>query len=292
MWGCFPYGPVEVVHVVVFPTHVGVFPSAAILAGFDYGLPHACGGVSITLRCIVWLLLSSPRMWGCFLASVPRPRPIAVFPTHVGVFLERSESIFVVIRLPHACGGVSMVHVKGVLTGQSSPRMWGCFFIGPVSKLTLDVFPTHVGVFLDNTGCSHLDNLSSPRMWGCFRNSGPQGADVQVFPTHVGVFLVIWFLFRYIFCLPHACGGVSFSCPRERAFGMSSPRMWGCFWSSTATGKGEGVFPTHVGVFLFWIASLQFLPRLPHACGGVSLAAIQDILGMESSPRMWGCFYF
>ena len=229
MWGCFPYGPVEVVHVVVFPTHVGVFPSAAILAGFDYGLPHACGGVSITLRCIVWLLLSSPRMWGCFLASVPRPRPIAVFPTHVGVFLERSESIFVVIRLPHACGGVSMVHVKGVLTGQSSPRMWGCFFIGPVSKLTLDVFPTHVGVFLDNTGCSHLDNLSSPRMWGCFRNSGPQGADVQVFPTHVGVFLVIWFLFRYIFCLPHACGGVSFSCPRERAFGMSSPRMWGCF---------------------------------------------------------------
>ena len=229
MWGCFPYGPVEVVHVVVFPTHVGVFPSAAILAGFDYGLPHACGGVSITLRCIVWLLLSSPRMWGCFLASVPRPRPIAVFPTHVGVFLERSESIFVVIRLPHACGGVSMVHVKGVLTGQSSPRMWGCFFIGPVSKLTLDVFPTHVGVFLDNTGCSHLDNLSSPRMWGCFRNSGPQGADVQVFPTHVGVFLVIWFLFRYIFCLPHACGGVSHGGKSDNAHQQSSPRMWGCF---------------------------------------------------------------
>ena len=290
MWGCFPYGPVEVVHVVVFPTHVGVFPSAAILAGFDYGLPHACGGVSITLRCIVWLLLSSPRMWGCFLASVPRPRPIAVFPTHVGVFLERSESIFVVIRLPHACGGVSMVHVKGVLTGQSSPRMWGCFFIGPVSKLTLDVFPTHVGVFLDNTGCSHLDNLSSPRMWGCFRNSGPQGADVQVFPTHVGVFLVIWFLFRYIFCLPHACGGVSFSCPRERAFGMSSPRMWGCFLARDDSAIYRLVFPTHVGVFLMGERAIMLINSLPHACGGVSQPVESYFEKRKSSPRMWGCF--
>ena len=188
MWGCFPYGPVEVVHVVVFPTHVGVFPSAAILAGFDYGLPHACGGVSITLRCIVWLLLSSPRMWGCFLASVPRPRPIAVFPTHVGGFLERSESIFVVIRLPHACGGVSCLPILSPILLLSSPRMWGCFPRGPRPTPTEGVFPTHVGVFLRRprplSGYRSLPHAcggvstsvkltlpcfpSSPRMWGCF----------------------------------------------------------------------------------------------------------------------------
>ena len=195
--------------------------------------------------------MSSPRMWGCFLPTYTIPNPTIVFPTHVGVFPTRTTPNAHGGGLPHACGGVSKATEALKRVQESSPRMWGCFHL---RKIDITLFP--------------------------------------VFPTHVGVFLSAVAVQSNQLRLPHACGGVSTSATRTRLTTKSSPRMWGCFWSSTATGKGEGVFPTHVGVFLFWIASLQFLPRLPHACGGVSLAAIQDILGMESSPRMWGCFYF
>ena len=66
MWGCFQKvwkgQPVD----FVFPTHVGVFLIVNIIYLLVVGLPHACGGVSISG------LFSQYRR--------------QVFPTHVGVF--------------------------------------------------------------------------------------------------------------------------------------------------------------------------------------------------------------
>ena len=71
---------------------------------------------------------------------------------------------------------------------QSSPRPWGCFYIEDDNRMPMDVFPTPVGVFLDdlsplapptrlpharggvsttNTGQDIVFG-SSPRPWGCF----------------------------------------------------------------------------------------------------------------------------
>ena len=72
----------------------------------------------------------------------------------------------------------------------------------------------------------------------------------------------------------------------------SSPRMWGCFHSSTPTKRGHHVFPTHVGVFPWPLVVFSGSMRLPHACGGVSGTHLSEIKSRQSSPRMWGCFCY
>ena len=91
-----------------------------------------------------------------------------VFPTHVGVFPYGIAPLYVEDRLPHARGGVSEPHGQPKESSWSSPRTWGCFMIGGVSRARVSVFPTHVGVFPE------LKSLATPER--------------AVFPTHVGVF--------------------------------------------------------------------------------------------------------
>ncbi len=114
----------------VFPTHVGVFPSLLRSPQGPRGLPHACGGVSIRGNHVALVEESSPRMWGCFSSAFTRVSPNAVFPTHVGVFLQARFGYDGKIRLPHACGGVSRILYRLFGRSVSSPRMWGCFFLG------------------------------------------------------------------------------------------------------------------------------------------------------------------
>ena len=93
--------------------------------------------------------------------------------------------------------------------------------------------------------------------------------------------------------LPHACGGVSIGFIITLSGMASSPRMWGCFRCKRFCSEGKTVFPTHVGVFLGCLVCVAGVARLPHACGGVSEEVLKKIKGIESSPRMWGCFpYF
>ena len=71
---------------------------------------------------------------------------------------------------------------------------------------------------------------------------------------------------------------------------MSSPRMWGCFWTRLKATILDSVFPTHVGVFLPFIRTGTDKVCLPHACGGVSNSIFSIDSIQKSSPRMWGCF--
>ena len=88
MWGCFPYYSVSRPPGLVFPTHVGVFLAGARRRRAARRLPHACGGVSILHSIIVFILQSSPRMWGCFQFVHPSWRLLPVFPTHVGAIFK------------------------------------------------------------------------------------------------------------------------------------------------------------------------------------------------------------
>ena len=159
-----------------------------------------------------------------------------------------------------------------------------------VFLLKINVFPTHVGVFLktcDDSGCHKClpharggvsqaiheligYGLSSPRTWGCFCRQKTFSYDSSVFPTHVGVFPPI-----SAFCdrrtrLPHARGGVSMPGHGYQRSPASSPRTWGCFWIKSVPCTSKNVFPTHVGVFPHLRFQRGEKSCLPHARGGVS----------------------
>ena len=168
MWGCFQLPRYKALLSCVFPTHVGVFLFHELRLDLYRGLPHACGGVSFISTAYTPLYLSSPRMWGCFLAELTHMLRTLVFPTHVGVFLAQGPQSLGRVGLPHACGGVSSFARTFCGAFLSSPRMWGCFHHDAFVHADTSVFPTHVGVFLAPLEWL-ADRLgSSPRMWGCF----------------------------------------------------------------------------------------------------------------------------
>ena len=131
-WGCFCRTVLYSLRHQVFPTHVGVFLPLTFRAWITAGLPHARGGVSHIAAHLRYCAPSSPRTWGCFHVDGFADLASEVFPTHVGVFPQRSS--------PDGTYG-------------SSPRTWGCFPRGPRPTPTEGVFPTHVGVFLDQFPC-------------------------------------------------------------------------------------------------------------------------------------------
>ncbi len=169
-WGCFQPSDTADVYVMVFPMHVGVFPSAVIWYGSTPGLPHARGGVSAAARYGATDPMSSPCTWGCFFCT------------------ERSKQSR--RSLPHARGGVSSSRSLSTGLRTSSPCTWGCFYQHSSISDNNSVFPMHVGVFLSyafltDSACSlpharggvsatlapiDAKEASSPCTWGCFSN--------------------------------------------------------------------------------------------------------------------------
>ena len=72
---------------------------------------------------------------------------------------------------------------------------------------------------------------------------------------------------------------------------MSSPRAWGCFYSSAASAAWAPVFPTCVGVFPKFSTFGGGFVCLPHVRGGVSPYLAFAVMPGKSSPRAWGCFF-
>ena len=146
-WGCFRYRGTHRLRYRVFPTLVGVFLSLRAAFPSSGRLPHARGGVSGSFQKAIRMVRSSPRSWGCFPVLRRLRQRTRVFPTLVGVFLERGLFSDLVAGLPHARGGVSWVEIRPLLRMTSSPRSWGCFRSGQWATMPGSVFPTLVGVF-------------------------------------------------------------------------------------------------------------------------------------------------
>ncbi len=206
-WGCFLLARHNRRRAVVFPTHVGVFLRRPFSRLCSCRLPHARGGVSRVFRYRCLSRPSSPRTWGCFYSRFSTAPVDPVFPTHVGVFLQRRSGVSHDVRLPHARGGVSQWINNVAVKFGSSPRTWGCFLMEEQKRYNMVVFPTHVGVFLETTGetpsfvclpharggvsefARHdlAGEQSSPHMWGCFLPAlTAHGDSRSVFPMHAG----------------------------------------------------------------------------------------------------------
>ncbi len=208
-WGCF-HGAWQVGGAgAVFPTPVGVFPSASVALVAAACLPHARGGVSVDTLIWSYVLSSSPRPWGCFswLACMSCQR--RVFPTPVGVFLAVTTFIVLFSGLPHARGGVSALEGVGRGNHQSSPRPWGCFLEERALPTLRRVFPTPVGVFLPPLvflkARFRLPHARGGVSAACPIINFPR----PVFPTPVGVFPLYKRSDPLPASLPHARGGVS-----------------------------------------------------------------------------------
>jgi len=227
------------------------------------------GGVSKGLLDQKSLMGSSPHAWGCFPGVCFINSLLSVFPTCVGVFLDSLMIFRSSSRLPHMRGGVSMGLVPPQGVYRSSPHAWGCFYSLHSLARRQKVFPTCVGVFLDQGGgyvtksglphmrggVSHYDLFcflryrSSPHAWGCFLICGFGTMLGGVFPTCVGVFLKKTQVARLQTSLPHMRGGVSLHCHCLTSAARSSPHAWGCFSCIVTMVCLQVVFPTCVGVF-------------------------------------------
>ncbi len=179
------------------------------MTGSVRSLPHACGGVSRLMERARDNRVSSPRLWGCFSVGDRRERARLVFPTPVGVFLIGVSPTFILLGLPHACGGVSVQCSATLFRPQSSPRLWGCFRQGWRLPRNWWVFPTPVGVFpTARARCTPARRLPHA-CGGCFCPGRTDFRAPAVFPTPVGVFPCRAFAYDHDHCLPHARGGVS-----------------------------------------------------------------------------------
>ena len=173
---------------------------------------------------------------------------------------------------------------------RSSPRSWGCFYLGGSRQTIQFVFPTLVGVFLQVISAVSFSPGSSPRSWGCFCRREAETDGRLVFPTLVGVFPYLAARTLLPRRLPHARGGVSLWLKAARPSSKSSPRSWGCFRAPQRERVSSKVFPTLVGVFRSLVLPVLLISSLPHARGGVSTLEGKGFAELVSSPRSWGCF--
>ena len=112
--------------------------------------------------------------------------------------------------------------------------------------------------------------------------------DFSVFPTCVGMFLTQVSLSGPSFSFPHVCGDVSPAVVVSIINGSFSPRVWGCFASSGCHPRNTLVFPTCVGMFLWWQGPPHAGRCFPHVCGDVSGLRDPDADASAFSPRVWG----
>ena len=68
-----------------------------------------------------------------------------------------------------------------------------------------------------------------------------------------------------------------------------SPRMWGCSVAFEEGRRRIAVFPTYVGMFRLADHQPSVRVCFPHVCGDVPPLNKRHNLGIQFSPRMWGC---
>ena len=138
----------------VFPTHVGVILRRAINFLAMFCIPHTCGGDPKQHCSRQWCKEYSPHMWGWSRMESVTRSVVSVFPTHVGVILNRIHFPIEGTSIPHTCGGDPSPHLEVVNKARYSPHMWGWSCCWATSSHVHYVFPTHVGVILScNTFC-------------------------------------------------------------------------------------------------------------------------------------------
>ena len=132
---------------------------------------------------------------------------------------------------------------------------------------------------------------SSPRVWGqemlFYLSTACQG----IIPTRVGTSFKPRFSYSLLQDHPHACGDKPVSDIATKSRGGSSPRVWGQVMSTCSRYRTSRIIPTRVGTSNRGHFHRPCARDHPHACGDKKLSYSFHIVGVGSSPRVWGQEY-
>ncbi len=87
---------------------------------------------------------------------------------------------------------------------------------------------------------------------------------------------------------PHACGDKAEHLDKSKHQSGSSPRVWGQAVSTYTTEDDSRIIPTRVGTRNFEKFRICNSQDHPHACGDKGNKSKDYVIGVGSSPRVWG----
>jgi len=132
----------------VFPTHVGMDHIIPQPIQLMQGFPHTRGDGPLLKLGLSLPEVFSPHTWGWTLVLNQSLGMDFVFPTHVGMDLDRSQPGYCRRCFPHTRGdGPKWEKVIDIIV-QFSPHTWGWTLEYPRTRCLPLVFPTHVGMDL------------------------------------------------------------------------------------------------------------------------------------------------
>ena len=127
MRGCFYGRRITSFLERAFPAYAGMFLKRFTRKALLTSFPRVCGDVSRLASTNNKKKSLSPRMRGCFSASV---------------FSDSFDSSF-----PRVCGDVSQLIEARARQGGLSPRMRGCFLLPIIPNEPIWAFPAYAGMF-------------------------------------------------------------------------------------------------------------------------------------------------
>ena len=269
MRGCFYGRRITSFLERAFPAYAGMFLKRFTRKALLTSFPRVCGDVSRLASTNNKKKSLSPRMRGCFSASV---------------FSDSFDSSF-----PRVCGDVSRRRAVVRLHFGLSPRMRGCFLLllrsdsrilafpayagmFPITPMTASpsvAFPAYAGMFPVSgvypcanrcfpRVCGDVSQLIeararqgglSPRMRGCFLLPIIPNEPIWAFPAYAGMFPALKASQTAEPGFPRVCGDVSSPAEFLQALNELSPRMRGCFQVHCQQHQNLQAFPAYAGMF-------------------------------------------
>ena len=125
MWG---QGFVPVTTLIgsrIIPTRVGTSGKLDVYGNPREDHPHACGDKAHYPTHLLYILGSSPRVWGQVVIVYDNTVIDRIIPTRVGTSKSSVRVSEVTVDHPHACEDKHHINIYLGITIGSSPRVWG-----------------------------------------------------------------------------------------------------------------------------------------------------------------------
>ena len=145
LWGTFLCSVQFALPIRFIPTPVGNILHQSPTEFATTVHPHACGEhAPIPIRGL-FILGSSPRLWGTWDILFPPNQATRFIPTPVGNIHTRSDLSIISAVHPHACGEHQITQTTFLPLAGSSPRLWGTSRGEHPFTILIRFIPTPVG---------------------------------------------------------------------------------------------------------------------------------------------------
>ena len=116
------------------PTSVGRLSRHCGTSGTVTVHPHVCGEIGLNRTKPIFMIGTSPRLWGDFLRVISRRPECRYIPTSVGRLKLCPSAMSLNSVHPHVCGEISRYCTRRRRDNGTSPRLWGDSIQGVTRK--------------------------------------------------------------------------------------------------------------------------------------------------------------